>query len=414
VVGAAGFSRCEPDLIAVSSPEYCPELRETMIKSIPPHGGKMVNCLAVGAELEALLVVAKFLPAVTVDERVLSDIEMIATGGFSPVEGFMGRGDFESVCHHMHLATGEVWTIPVVLPVSEEQAGQLKIGDDIRLEGADGTFHAVMHIADKFKHDKRLHTSKVYRTEDQAHPGVAAVHASGDVLLGGPIRVMNLPKHGDFQEYRLTPSQARKEFADRGWRRVVGFQTRNPIHRAHEYIIKCALEITDGLFLHPLMGATKSDDIPGDVRMKCYEVLIDGYFPRERVLIGINPASMRYAGPREAIFHALIRQNHGCTHFIVGRDHAGVGKYYGTYDAQLIFDEFDSGEILIEPLMFEHSFYCAKTGGMATSKTSNSSAEERIMLSGTKVREMLTRGEWPPPEFTRHEIAETLIKAMKS
>jgi sulfate adenylyltransferase len=384
-----------------------------VIKSIPPHGGKLINRLAVGAERGALLSIAQSLPAVTVDDRALSDIEMIATGGLSPLEGFMGREDFEAVCEHMHLTTGEVWSIPIVLPISSELADRIRVGSDLRLDGPDGTAHAVLHVTDKFEHNKRRHTVKVYKTEDQAHPGVAAVHASGDVLLAGPIRVMNLPVHADFAAYRLTPAQSRKAFVDKGWRRVVGFQTRNPIHRAHEYIIKCALEITDGLFLHPLMGATKSDDIPGDVRMKCYEVLIDGYFPRDRVMIGINPAAMRYAGPREAIFHALIRQNCGCTHFIVGRDHAGVGNHYGTYDAQLIFDEFDAGEILIEPLMFEHSFFCRKTGGMATSKTTNSSKDDRIFLSGTAVREMLAAGQYPPAEFTRPEIAQTLIDAMR-
>lgn len=385
-----------------------------MIKSITPHGGKLINRLALGAEREALLTISKFLPAVTVDDRVLSDIEMIATGGLSPLEGFMGREDFLSVCNHMHLTTGEPWTIPVVLGVSREQADQIRLGSDIRLDGSDGTAHAILHVTDKYDHDVLLHAAKVYRTEETAHPGVAAVHQVGEVLIGGPIRVLTLPRHDDFTPYRLTPAQSRKMFIDRGWRRVVGFQTRNPIHRAHEYIIKCAMEITDGLFLHPLMGATKGDDIPGDVRMKCYEVLVEGYFPQDRVVIGINPAAMRYAGPREAIFHAIIRKNYGCTHFIVGRDHAGVGNYYGTYDAQLIFDEFDPVQIGITPLMFEHSFWCQRSGGMASSKTTNSSKDERISLSGTKVREMLAAGQRPPVEFTRPEIADVLIASMKA
>lgn len=385
-----------------------------MIKSITPHGGKLINRLALGAEREALLTISKFLPAVTVDDRVLSDIEMIATGGLSPLEGFMGREDFLSVCNHMHLTTGEPWTIPVVLGVSREQADQIRLGSDIRLDGSDGTAHAILHVTDKYDHDVLLHAAKVYRTEETAHPGVAAVHQVGEVLIGGPIRVLTLPRHDDFTPYRLTPAQSRKMFIDRGWRRVVGFQTRNPIHRAHEYIIKCAMEITDGLFLHPLMGATKGDDIPGDVRMKCYEVLVEGYFPQDRVVIGINPAAMRYAGPREAIFHAIIRKNYGCTHFIVGRDHAGVGKYYGTYDAQRIFDEFEPGEIGITPLRFENSFWCRKSGSMATAKTTNSGPDEQVSLSGTAVRDMLARGERPPVEFTRPEIADILIASMKS
>jgi sulfate adenylyltransferase len=384
-----------------------------MIRTITPHGGKLVDRLAVGAERLALLEIAKALPSLTVDDRVLSDIEMIATGGLSPLEGFMGREDFEAVCHHMHLTSGPPWTIPVVLGVPKSRAAKIKEGDDVRLDDARGTPIAVLHVTEKYEHDTATHARKVYLTEDEKHPGVAAVRRMGDVLLAGPIRVMNLPAHEDFLQYRLTPAQTRRIFVERQWRRVVGFQTRNPIHRAHEYIIKCAMEITDGLFLHPLVGATKGDDIPADVRMRCYEVLVEHYFAPDRVLIGVNPAAMRYAGPREAIFHALIRKNCGCTHFIVGRDHAGVGNYYGTYDAQLIFDEFSQEEIGIIPLMFEHSFYCQRTHGMASAKTTNSSKEERIMLSGTAVREMLRAGQYPPAEFSRPEVAQILIDAMQ-
>ena len=290
------------------------------------------------------------------------------------------------------------------------EAKQLSLGRRVALKDEQGRLLGILSVEEKYPHDRKLEIPNVYRTEDPAHPGVAAVLKQGDTCLAGPVDVITPNPDPEFPEYRLSPAQTRKAFADRGWKTVSAFQTRNPIHRAHEYLTKCALEMTDGLLIHPLVGETKSDDIPADVRMECYRVLIDGYYNPQRTLLSVMPLAMRYAGPREAVLHALIRKNYGVTHFIVGRDHAGVGNYYGTYDAQLIFDEFRPDEIGVEPLRFEHTFYCKKTGAMASSKTTNSAPDQRIMLSGTKVRELLRAGQRPPEEFTRPEVADVLIR----
>lgn len=380
---------------------------------IAPHGGQLINRLVTGVRRDELLAKARTLPTLQLDERAQSDVEMIAVGAFSPLRGFLGEKDYHSVVEHMRLASGLPWSIPVALQVSRAQADQLKEGSEVALTDERGEVLAILELAERYLPDREHEAQKVYRTTDAAHPGVAAILQGGEVYLGGEIHVVNRPDTVAFPSYHRDPAQTRALFQERGWRTVVGFQTRNPIHRAHEYITKSALEIVDGLFLHPLVGKTKSDDIPADVRMRCYEVLMSHYYPPERVLLSVYPAAMRYAGPREAIFHAIARKNYGCTHFIVGRDHAGVGNYYGTYDAQKLFDEFETGELGIQPLKFENAFYSKVTEQMATAKTAPGGPETQVNLSGTKVREMLSQGQLPPPEFSRPEVAQILIDAMK-
>ncbi|MGD1903990.1 MAG: sulfate adenylyltransferase [Geitlerinemataceae cyanobacterium] len=381
-------------------------------ETIAAHGGVLIDRIAPADRKEEFLAKADTLPRLTLDDRAFSDLVLIAIGAASPLTGFMGKADYEPTVTDMRLANGLPWSVPITLSVSEEEAAKLTEGELVRLDDSTGRFVGVLELTEKYTYDKEKEAANVYRTTEDKHPGVAAVYAQGDINLAGPIWLLQRDGHPQFPKYQIDPVESRKLFLERGWKTVVGFQTRNPIHRAHEYIQKCALEIVDGLFLHPLVGVTKSDDIPADVRMRCYEIMMDKYFPQDRVIMAINPASMRYAGPREAIFHALVRKNYGCTHFIVGRDHAGVGDYYGTYDAQHIFDEFEPGEMGITPMKFEHAFYCTRSQSMATSKTSPSSPEERIHLSGTKVRALLRNGELPPPEFSRPEVAAELAKAM--
>jgi sulfate adenylyltransferase len=386
---------------------------ESKPQTIAPHGGVLINRFVPEAQRAAALEAAKTLPQIALDARQISDLELIATGAASPLTGFMTHADYTRVVETRHLASGLPWTIPVTLAVTDAQAETLRPGTRAALTDGTGGILAVLTVTDIYRYNKEVEAEKVYRTTDAAHPGVAAVYAQPDTLVGGDVDVLALPPHEDFPEYYLTPAQTRAYFAEKGWKTVVGFQTRNPVHRAHEYLQKVALEMVDGLLLHPLVGQTKGDDIPADVRMKCYRVLLDNYYPLDRTLLSVNPAAMRYAGPSEAIFHAIIRKNYGCTHFIVGRDHAGVGNYYGTYDAQRIFDEFDPAAIGIVPLKFEHTFWCNRCEGMASSKTCPHGAEDRVSLSGTKVRDMLRAGEIPPMEFTRPEVAQILIDAMR-
>ncbi|MBI4004394.1 MAG: sulfate adenylyltransferase [Candidatus Omnitrophica bacterium] len=377
---------------------------------IAPHGGTLINRIVEGKEREALLAKAPTLPKIELDGWALSDVEMIAIGGFSPLDGFMTKRDYEAVVKNRRLANGLVWSIPVTLPVTSAQAKALQ--DEVALT-ANGAIVAVLQVEDRYTPDKAVEVQQVFGTTDPSHPGVKRLEMIGDVYLGGRISVINRPKPTTFLPYRLDPADTRRIFAERCWKRVVAFQTRNPIHRAHEYIQKCALEICDGMLLHPIVGETKGDDLSAAVRMKSYEVLLASYYPKDRVLLAVNPASMRYAGPREAIFHALIRKNYGCTHFIVGRDHAGVGKFYGTYDAQRIFEEFLPEEIGITPLNFENTAYCTVCGSMVSSKTCPHPPGRHVSLSGTKVRELLLAGTPPPPEVSRPEVAAILIEAMR-
>jgi sulfate adenylyltransferase len=385
---------------------------------IKPHGGTLINRLLTGDAREAALERARSQEKIVLSEINLADLEMIATGGLSPLTGYMEQADYESVVHVMHLANGLPWTIPVVLAVEPEQAERIQVGQEVALvegEGENARILAVLEVRDKFTYSKQDEAQHVYRTTEEAHPGVARLYRQGDVLLGGPIHVIDLPARTrkEFPDLRYTPQETRQIFAERGWRRVVGFQTRNPIHRAHEYIQKTALEIVDGLLLHPLVGETKGDDIPAAIRVESYQTIVQAYYPSSRVLLGVFPAAMRYAGPREAIFHAIARKNYGCTHFIVGRDHAGVGKYYGTYDAHYIFDEFAPEDIGIIPLFFEHTFYCKACGGVVSLKTCPHDSSQHVVLSGTQVREKLARGELLPEEFTRPEVSRVLMRGIQ-
>ena len=383
------------------------------IGEIAPHGGQLVNRILTGPARDRALARAARAPKRTLSPVNLSDLELLAVGAFSPLTGFMAPADYRTVVDHLHLAHGLPWTIPITLAVSRELAELYPIGQDIALVEPDGHLVGLLELAAKFSYDKPHEAQQVYGTTEDRHPGVARLYAQGDVYLAGDIWLLDLPLHREFAEFRHTPAQTRQLFAARGWKRIVAFQTRNPIHRSHEYIQKTALEIVDGLFLHPLVGETKADDIPADVRMESYQSLLRDYYPPDRVLLGVFPAAMRYAGPREAIFHALCRKNYGCTHMIIGRDHAGVGKYYGTYDAQKIFERFTAEEIGITPLFFENTFYCRKCGAIVSAKTCPHPEEDHVVFSGTEVRRRLEQGEMLPPEFTRPEVARVLIEGLR-
>jgi len=353
------------------------------------------------------------MPALRLNARDISELEMIAIGAYSPLQGFLDRSDYNSVCVRMRLTNGVAWPIPVTLSITNPQASTFRQFEDVALYQDDHLL-AILHLAEKYRYDKEREAELVYRTTDAAHPGVRSLYNQGGWLLGGKVSLVNRPLNPPFPAYRRAPAETRALFQERGWRRVVAFQTRNPVHRAHEYIQKCALEIADGLLLHPLVGETKADDVPAGVRLESYEAILAGYYPAARTILSILPAAMRYAGPREAVFHALVRKNYGCSHFIVGRDHAGVGNYYGTYDAHHIFDEFEPEELGITPLFFDHTFYCRSCGAMASNKTCPHETAEHVTLSGTKVREMLSVGQVPPVEFTRPEVARVLIDALRA
>jgi len=379
-------------------------------ESIPPHGGELVWLVAEGKEGEELLASSRSLPKLFLSLQESLDLEMIATGVYSPLQGFMDQKDYQSVLQNKRLTSGLPWTIPITLAASPSQASELKEGKEVLLCSPSGNPLGCLLLEEKFPYDKRKEAREVFLTEDLQHPGVANLFDREEVLLAGPVRIFSRMA-SDFPSYRMDPRDTRALFIKKEWKRIVGFQTRNPVHRAHEYILKCTLEIADGIFLNPLVGETKKDDIPADLRMKSYAALLRNYFPADRVVLAVLPVSMRYAGPREAIFHAIIRKNFGCTHFIVGRDHAGVGNYYGPFDAQRIFDEFAAGEIGIQPLFFDNAFYCYRCQSMATTKTCPHGEGDHLNLTGTKVRSMLSSGEKPPAEFSRPEVVEVLMES---
>ena len=350
-------------------------------------------------------------PTVTLSSALLCELDAIGCGLYTPLTGFMTEAQYERVVDAMRLPDGTVWSIPVVLPVPAEDHEQIRHGMVLALNGEDDVTYGLLEVKDAYERDLEHEANAVYGTTDAEHPGVAKLLSEPATVVGGDI---HLRKRAPIASHprNLDPAETRKAFADNGWTTVVAFQTRNPIHRAHEYLQKCALESVDGLFINPLIGDTKEGDIPADVRMECYEALLDEYYPSGRVALGTFPIPMRYAGPREAIHHAICRRNYGCTHIIIGRDHAGVGSYYGTYDAQIIFDRFDPRELGIEPLRFEHAFFCTRCGQMVSHKTCPHDKENHVFFSGTKVRAMLQEGKDLPVEFTRPEVAAILRRSV--
>lgn len=379
---------------------------------ISPHSNTLVNLFPINVETKELEKEATSLKSLQVSRRVLCDIEMLGIGAFSPLTGFVLKDDYNSSIENMRLKNGLIWPIPITLQIKDDKLKEIKNEKKISLKDENNNIVAILNVKEIFEANSKKEAELVYKTTDINHPAVKYLFEGGNYCIGGDIKVLK-HTYDEFPEYNLGCRGTREIFKERNWKKIVAFQTRNPVHRAHEYLLRVALETVDGLLLHPTMGETKGDDIPADVRMKCYKVILEKYFPKNRTLLCIMPASMRYGGPREAILHAIIRKNYGCTHFIVGRDHAGVGKYYGTYDAQKIFDEYEE-ELGITILRFEHSFYCKACGEMASFKTCPHDPSNHVVLSGTKVREMLRAGEMPPEEFTRPEIAQILIDNLKN
>ena len=379
-----------------------------MPRLVDPHGGVLVDRFVSEAEADGLRARAAGLPRVVLDGREQADLELIATGAASPLVGFLDSADYRSVLDRLRLADGTVWPLPFTLAVDGATGDSVHAAGAAALADASGRLWAVLTVGDVYERDPLAEARAVYGTEDASHPGVAYLLGRPRTLVGGSVRVLPLPEDLPFAPYRLTPRALRREIEARGWERVAGFQTRNPIHRAHEHLTKVALEVTDGLVLHPLVGETKGDDVPASARFRAYEALVAGYYPRERTILAAFPAAMRYAGPREALFHALARKNYGITHLLVGRDHAGVGKFYGPFDAHAMFDRFPAAEIGVTPIKLDTAFFCRACGSLASTRTCPHDASVRLELSGTRVREILRRGGDLPVEFTRAEVAEVL------
>ena len=374
---------------------------------VQPHGGTLIDRVVPPAEADAFRAAARSLPSLTLDARELADLELIATGAASPLTGFLGSEDYESVLARLRLADGTVWPLPLTLAVSDQDAATLERGSAVALLDPSGHLAGTLVAPEVHRRNPLAEARAVYRTEERAHPGVAYLLSRPANLVSGEVRAL-LAEDPPFARHRLSPRELRARIAERGWTRVAGFQTRNPIHRAHEHLTKLALEFTDGIVIHPLVGETKGDDVPAEVRFRAYEALLERYYPRDRTLLAAFPAAMRYAGPREALFHALVRKNYGITHFIVGRDHAGVGRYYGPLEAQEIFEQFTPGELGITPLRFEATFFCHACDMLASPRTCPHPASDRLDLSGSRVREILRAGGHLPSAFTRPEVAEIL------
>ncbi|MDO8729954.1 MAG: sulfate adenylyltransferase [Candidatus Omnitrophota bacterium] len=382
---------------------------------IPPHGGKLVERLVLGAERDRLIHQAQNMPSVTLDEWELSDIELLAVGALSPLEGFLNEADYDAVLDRMRLVNGTLWPLPVTLSLAQWEADLWREGQEMALRDPSGELVAVLHQPELYPYNRGVEAKLLFGTADSAHPGMKRLLAQGPYHVGGRVSVVNLPGHPDFIPYRLTPAQARQEFRRRGWSRVVGFQTRSPIHRAHEYLLRCALEMADGLMVQPLMGPGVADgEVPAQARMRCCEVLVDSYLPRERTVLAVNPAGTRHAGPKEEVFHAIVRQNYGCSHFIIGQDRVATGKSHGPADAQGIFGRFTREDLGVTPLCFDIAFYCRSCEGMATAKTCTHPLSQRVSLNSSALQQMLSDGKPPPPEFTRPEIAEILKEAYVS
>jgi sulfate adenylyltransferase len=373
-----------------------------------PHGGLLVERRLGAGEVGALG--GRGLPWLGVTAAEAADVRALATGAYSPLVGFMGAKEHQSVVEQMRLPDGLLWPIPICLGLPE---GFRVTGDRLLLGGPGGELLGVLEVSEVFDRDRQAEAELVYGTRDPAHPGVARVLGGPGRAVAGPVRAVVERLAGPVGARALTPAQTRAAFAERGWTSVVGFQTRNPVHRAHEYLMKCALEMVDGLLLHPLVGPTKDGDVPAEVRMRAYEAVL-GYFPPARVLLAALVAPMRYAGPREAVLHALVRKNYGCTHFIVGRDHAGVGSYYGPFQAQELLAALPAEDLGIIPVCFDNAFWCRRCQAMATAKTCPHPDPDHVALSGTQVRAMLAAGQLPPPEFSRAEVAQLLMAAART